>query len=66
MAARYEFQHPISHKVTIRDKQTHKKIGEIIIRPASVEWKSGQKGAWKHYYVWMDDFVKWMMTKSTR
>lgn len=63
---KYEFAHPTFNQVTILEKGTNKKIGEIKITPAAVLWKSGNRGSYKHYHVSMDEFMGWMKTKPTR
>jgi hypothetical protein len=60
----YEFAHPTFTQVTIKKKETHKKIGDIRIKPSAVLWKSGNKGSYLFYSVSMDEFIEWITTKT--
>jgi hypothetical protein len=60
----YEFAHSTYTQVTIKDKETHRKIGDIRIKPSAVLWKSGNKGAYLFYSASMDDFIEWITTKD--
>ena len=62
----YQFAHPTSIQVTILDKKTKKKIGDIQIKPSTVLWKSGNRGAYKQNYVSTDEFIEWMKSKPAR
>ncbi len=62
----YEFARPSYEQVTIKEKGTNKKIGEIKIKPSSVLWRSGNKGSYLYYNVSMDDFIGWITTKGRR
>jgi hypothetical protein len=63
---RYELEHPSYYQVNLWEKANNKKLGEITIRPGSVEWKIGHKGAYLHHYVPMDKFIEWMNKNPVR